>query len=43
MGRYLAWFSCGAASAVAAKRAVEKYGERCEVLYCQIAREAEEE
>lgn len=32
--RVLAWFSCGAASAVAAKLAVEKYGERCEVLYC---------
>jgi len=32
--RVLAWFSCGAASAVAAKRAVEKYGDRCEVLYC---------
>ena len=33
-GRVLAWFSCGDASAVAAKMAVEKYGERCEVLYC---------
>src|SRR5262245_59138162 len=32
--RVLAWFSCGAASAVAAKLAVEKYGERCEVVYC---------
>jgi 3'-phosphoadenosine 5'-phosphosulfate sulfotransferase (PAPS reductase)/FAD synthetase len=32
--RVLAWFSCGAASAVAAKCAVEKYGDRCEVLYC---------
>ena len=30
----LAWFSCGDASAVAAKLAVEKYGDRCEVLYC---------
>jgi len=28
------WFSCGAASAVAAKLAVEKYGDRCEVVYC---------
>jgi len=33
-GRVLAWFSCGAASAYAAKLAVEKYGDRCEVLYC---------
>jgi 3'-phosphoadenosine 5'-phosphosulfate sulfotransferase (PAPS reductase)/FAD synthetase len=32
--RILVWFSCGAASAVAAKLAVEKYGPRCEVLYC---------
>tara|TARA_R110000765_G_scaffold194782_1_gene300343 strand:+ start:116 stop:916 length:801 start_codon:yes stop_codon:yes gene_type:complete len=34
MSRVLAWFSCGDASAVAAKLAVEKYGDRCEVLYC---------
>lgn len=34
MGRVLAWFSCGAASAVAAKLAVEKHGGICEVLYC---------
>lgn len=34
MKRYLAWFSCGAASAVAAKKTVEKYGAQCEVLYC---------
>ena len=32
--RVLAWFSCGAASAVAAKLATEKYGEVCEVVYC---------
>ena len=32
--RVLAWFSCGDASAVAAKLAVDKYGDRCEVLYC---------
>jgi len=31
--RHLVWFSCGAASAVAAKLAVEKYPD-CEVLYC---------
>lgn len=34
MSRVLAWFSCGDASAVAAKLAVEKYGSRAEVLYC---------
>jgi len=33
MSRILVWFSCGAASATAAKLAVEKYPE-CEVLYC---------
>jgi len=32
--RYLSWFSCGDASAVAAKLAVEKYGAECQVLYC---------
>lgn len=32
--RVLSWFSCGAASAVTAKLAVEKYGDRCEVIYC---------
>lgn len=26
------WFSCGAASAVAAKKTIEKYGHRCKVL-----------
>lgn len=31
--RHLVWFSCGAASAIAAKLAVEKYPE-CEILYC---------
>jgi hypothetical protein len=30
----LVWFSCGAASAVAAKLAVDTYGTRCEVVYC---------
>lgn len=33
-GRVLCWFSCGAASAVAAKVAIANYGERCEILYC---------
>jgi len=34
MSRVIAWFSCGDASAVAAQLAVEKYGDRCEVCYC---------
>lgn len=34
MTRRLVWFSCGAASAVAAKLAVEKYGPACQVVYC---------
>lgn len=33
MSRVLVWFSCGAASAVAAHLAVKKYPD-CEVLYC---------
>jgi len=33
MSRVLVWFSCGAASAVAAKLAVDKYTD-CEILYC---------
>lgn len=32
--RVVAWFSCGAASAVAAKMAIEKYGVRAHVVYC---------
>ncbi len=32
--RHVAWFSCGAASAVAAKLVVEKCGAQCEVVYC---------
>jgi hypothetical protein len=32
--RYVVWFSCGAASAVAAKVAIEKYGDACQVVYC---------
>ena len=34
MARVLVWFSDGAASAVAAKLAIQKYGERVEVLKC---------
>lgn len=32
--RVVAWFSCGAASAVAAKLTVDKYGDRAVVVYC---------
>lgn len=32
--RVLVWFSCGDASAVAARLAVDKYGDRVEVCYC---------
>lgn len=38
MSRVLSWFSCGAASAVAAKLAVQKHGDRCEVIYCDTAK-----
>ncbi len=34
MNRRVVWFSCGAASAVAAKLAVDSYGPACEVVYC---------
>ena len=34
MSRVLVWFSDGAASAVAAKMAIQKYGERVQVLKC---------
>lgn len=32
--RVLSWFSCGAASAVAAHYAIKEYGDRVEVAYC---------
>ena len=32
MNRVVVWFSCGAASAVAASMAVAKYGAACEVV-----------
>lgn len=32
--RALVWFSCGAASAIAAKLALHVYGDACQVLYC---------
>jgi len=37
-GRVLAWFSCGSTSAIAAKMCVEKFGDACEVLYCDTFR-----
>lgn len=36
--RVIAWFSCGAASAVAAKLAIEKYGERACIVYCDTSK-----
>lgn len=36
--RYVAWFSCGAASAVAAKLAVDEYGDKCVVVYCDTSK-----
>ena len=35
--RVITWFSCGAASAVAAKLAVEKYGPSAQVVYCDTS------
>lgn len=37
MTRTLSWFSCGAASAVASKLAIAKYGTDCEVVYCDTS------
>ena len=37
--RVVVWFSCGAASAVAAKLAVQEYGERCVIAYCDTGGE----
>ena len=36
--RVVSWFSCGAASAVAAKMALEKFGPDVEVVYCDTSR-----
>jgi len=35
--RALVWFSCGAASAIAAKLSVQKWGDKCEVVYCDTS------
>lgn len=32
--RVLVWFSCGDASAAAAKLSIERHGDKCEILYC---------
>ena len=37
--RVVVWFSCGAASAVAAKLATQEYGDRCVVAYCDTGGE----
>lgn len=36
--RVVSWFSCGAASAVAAKMALDKFGPGVEVVYCDTSR-----
>ena len=41
MNRVLVWFSCGRASAVAGKLALEKYGSRCTIAYCASVASAE--
>ena len=43
MSRVIVWFSCGAASAVAAKLAVEKYGGRVCVVYCNLLKDEHED
>lgn len=35
-GRVIAWFSCGAASLVMSKMTIEKYGDRCVVVNCDM-------
>lgn len=42
-GRVLAWFSCGAASAVMARMMVEKYGDRCQVVNCNMEKDEHED
>src|SRR5690348_1267633 len=43
MSRILAWFSCGAASAVAAKIAVERYAHEATVQVCYCCGTAKDE
>lgn len=42
-GRVLVWFSCGAASAVAAKLAVDKYRGGCEIVNCNTLQDEHED
>lgn len=37
--RVIVWFSCGAASAVAAKLAIDRWGAAVEVVYCDLSRD----
>lgn len=37
MSKVIVWFSCGAASAVAARYTIEKYGSRAELVYCDTS------
>lgn len=37
------WFSCGAASAVATKKGIEKYGDRCEIRIINTGIKEEDE
>ena len=41
-GRVISWFSCGAASAVATKLAIEKYGDAVEIYYTDTGSEHED-
>ena len=44
MSRVIAWFSCGAASAVAAQEAIKKYGkDKVEVVYCNTLKTEHED
>jgi len=39
MSRVISWFSCGATSAISAKLAVDKYHDRCSIVYCDTGGE----
>lgn len=41
--RRVAWFSCGAASACAAKLAIDEHGRDVEVVYCDLSRDEHED
>lgn len=43
-GRVLVWVSCGAASAVAAKLSLEKYGKQnTQFIYCDVSNDEDED